>query len=124
LVFTSMVTQNGATIGIYVYNTMNERVAKNHGSTTTRFVYDQTSQLVSEASGSTRRDYIAVAGIPLAVADGASLGFIAADGLGSPRAVTSSTGAVVWTHVSGNIVGEHAALGIGTSTAPKMVDRH
>ncbi|MEX1826807.1 RHS repeat-associated core domain-containing protein [Luteibacter sp. CQ10] len=90
------VTQNGTTVGTYVYNAMNERVSKSHGSTTTRFVYDEASQLVSEVSGSTRRDYIAVAGIPLAVADGASLGFITADGLGSPRAVTSSTGAVVW----------------------------
>ncbi|WP_426285608.1 RHS repeat-associated core domain-containing protein [Luteibacter sp. E-22] len=91
------ITQNGATVGTYVYNAMNERVSKSHGSTTTRFVYDQASQLISEVSGSTQRDYIAVAGIPLAVADGASLGFITADGLGSPRAVTSSTGAVVWT---------------------------
>ncbi|NID05883.1 RHS repeat protein [Luteibacter jiangsuensis] len=90
------VTQNGTTVGTYVYNAMNERVAKSHGSATTRFIYDEASRLVSEASGSTRRDYIAVAGVPLAVADGASIGFITADGLGSPRAVTSSTGAVVW----------------------------
>jgi len=39
---------------------------------------------------------IAVGGVPLAVADGASLGFIAADGLGSPRVVTSAAGAVLW----------------------------
>lgn len=87
----------GATAGTYAYNALDERVAKTVGSTTTRFVYDNASQLVSEASGSTRRDYIAVDGLPLAVADGASLGFITADGLGSPRAVTSAAGTVVWT---------------------------
>lgn len=87
----------GATAGTYAYNALDERVAKTVGSTTTRFVYDTDSQLVSEASGSTRRDYIAVDGLPLAVADGATLGFITADGLGSPRAVTSAAGAVVWT---------------------------
>ncbi|MEX1826344.1 RHS repeat-associated core domain-containing protein [Luteibacter sp. CQ10] len=90
------VTRNGTTVGTYVYNAMNERVSKSYGSMTNRFVYDQASQLVFEASDAGRRDYIAVAGIPLAVADGSSLGFITADGLGSPRAVTSSTGDVVW----------------------------
>jgi RHS repeat-associated protein len=87
----------GATAGTYVYNALDERVVKTAGATTTRFVYDNGSRLVSEASGSTRRDYIAVDGLPLAVADGSTLGFITADGLGSPRAVTSITGAVVWT---------------------------
>lgn len=90
------VTQNGTIVGTYVYNAMNERLAKSHGSTTTRFIYDEASRLIAEASSSTRRDYIAVAGVPLAVTDGASIGFITADGLGSPRAVTSATGAVLW----------------------------
>lgn len=85
----------GAIAGTYVYNALDERVAKTVGSTTTRFVYDTSSQLVSEASGTTRRDYIAVDGVPLAVADGSTLGFVTDDGLGSPRAVTSAAGAVL-----------------------------
>jgi RHS repeat-associated protein len=87
----------GATAGTYAYNALDERVAKTTGTTTTRFVYDTGRQLVSEASGATGRDYITVDGLPLAVADGSTLGFITADGLGLPRALTSAAGAVVWT---------------------------
>lgn len=87
----------GATVGTYLYNAFEERVAKTAGAPTTRFVYDNSSRLVSEASGTARRDYVSVAGIPMAVADGAGLSFVTADGLGSPRAVTSSSGAVLWT---------------------------
>lgn len=53
---------------------------------------------MSEAPGAVRRDYIAVDGLPLAVADGSTLGFVTAEGLGSPRAVTSAAGAVVWSY--------------------------
>ncbi len=90
------VQQNGATVGTYVYNIIGERVAKVVGSTTTRFVYGETSQLLSEASGSNRREYVSLAGIPIAIVDGSSLGFVVADGNGSPRVVTSDTGSVLW----------------------------
>jgi len=93
----TMVQRNGTAVGTYVYNAGGERIAKSLTSTTTRFVYGEASQLLSEASGTTRRDYIAVAGVPLAVADGSTLGFILADGIGSPRVVTSASGAVLWT---------------------------
>ncbi|WP_369928419.1 RHS repeat-associated core domain-containing protein [Xanthomonas sp. NCPPB 2632] len=92
----TVVQQNGATVGSYVYNASGERVMKTVGSASTRFVYGEGSQLLSELGGTTARDYIAVGGVPLAVADGASLGFITADGLGSPRAVTSPAGATLW----------------------------
>lgn len=92
----TVVQQNGATVGSYVYNASGERVMKTVGSASTRFVYGKGSQLLSELGGTTARDYIAVGGVPLAVADGGSLGFITADGLGSPRAVTSPAGAVLW----------------------------
>jgi RHS repeat-associated protein len=92
----TVVQQNGATVGTYLYNANGERVQKTVGSASTRFVYDEGSQLLSELGGTNARDYIAVGGVPLAVADGASLGFITADGLGSPRVVTSAAGAVLW----------------------------
>lgn len=91
------VHRNGMTVGSYVYNANDERVAKTAGSASTRFIYGERSQLLAEASGTTSRDYIAVEGIPLAVADGGSVDFIVADGLGSPRAVTSSSGDLLWT---------------------------
>ncbi|MDF3983961.1 RHS repeat-associated core domain-containing protein, partial [Luteibacter sp. PPL201] len=92
----TVVQQNGATVGSYLYNASGERVLKSVGSASTRFVYDEGSQLLSELGGTNARDYVAVGGVPMAVADGASLGFITADGLGSPRVVTSGAGAVLW----------------------------
>jgi RHS repeat-associated protein len=95
----TLVQQGGGTVGTYVYNANNERIAKTASNVTTRFVYDEASQLVSEASGTTRRDYISVTGVPVAVVDGGaatSVAFVTADALGSPRAVTSASGTVVW----------------------------
>lgn len=91
------VQRNGMTVGRYVYNANEERVAKTAGSATTRFIYGERSQLLAEVSDTTSRDHIAVEGIPLAVADGGSIDFIVADGLGSPRAVASSSGDLLWT---------------------------
>ncbi|WP_354513377.1 MULTISPECIES: RHS repeat-associated core domain-containing protein [unclassified Luteibacter] len=92
----TVVQQNGATTASYVYNASGERVVKTVGATSTRFVYDEGSQLLSELGGTSARDYVAVGGVPLAIADGAFLGFIIADGLGAPRAVTSPAGAILW----------------------------
>jgi RHS repeat-associated protein len=92
----TVVQQNGATAGSYLYNASGERVQKTVGSASTRFVYDEGSQMLSELGGTNARDYVAVGGVPMAVADGASLGFITADGLGSPRVVTSAAGAMLW----------------------------
>lgn len=110
----TVVQQGGNTVGTYVYNANNERVAKTASKVTTRFVYDEASQLVSEASGATRREYVAIGGLPVAVVDGGTattIGFVTADGLGSPRAVTSSAGAVVWNWpYSLNPFGENRAV--------------
>jgi len=75
---------------------MGSGAGRTAGSVSARFVYGEESQLISELGGSTARDYVAVDGVPLAVAEGSTLGFITADGLGSPRLVTSASGAVVW----------------------------
>jgi RHS repeat-associated protein len=95
----TLVEQDGATVGTYVYNASNERVSKATSGVTTRFLYDEGSQLVSEATGATQRDYIDFAGLPVAVVDEAaatSIAFVTADALGSPRAVTSAAGTVIW----------------------------
>ena len=110
----TVVQQGGSTVGTYVYNADNERVAKTASKVTTRFVYDEASQLVSEASGTTRREYVAIGGLPVAVLDGGTvptIGFVTADGLGSPRAVTSAGGAVIWNWpYSLNPFGENRAV--------------
>jgi RHS repeat-associated protein len=92
----TVVQENGLTVGSYAYNARNERVGKTAGSATTRFVFDEGSQLVYETTGSASREYVGVSGIPLGVIDGSALAFVTADALGSPRAVTSVSGAVVW----------------------------
>jgi RHS repeat-associated protein len=96
----ALAQQGGATIGAYAYNIFDERVIKTTGNVTTRFFYDESSQLLAEATGSKRRDYIHVDGVPVAVLEGgisaASFGFITSDGLGSPRAVTTAAGKLVW----------------------------
>jgi len=92
----TVVQQNGTTVGNYVYNANGERVLKTAGSVATRFVYGKENRLISKLGGTTVRDYVTVGGVPLAVADGTSLGFITADGLDTPRVVTSSTGVVLW----------------------------
>ncbi|WP_285402374.1 RHS repeat-associated core domain-containing protein [Luteibacter sp. ME-Dv--P-043b] len=95
----TVVQLGGATVGSYVYNANEERVAKTTGGTTTRFIYDETSQLVYEASGGADRDYVDIGGVPVAVVDRgttSSIAFITADALGSPRAVTSTAGVLVW----------------------------
>lgn len=92
--------ENGLTVGSYAYNARNERVGKTVGSVRTRFVFDEASQLVGEISGSASREYIWVAGMPIGVADNSAtssaVAFITADALGTPRAATSMTGAVLW----------------------------
>lgn len=90
------VKRNGSIVGSYVYNASGERVAKTAGATSMRFIYDERSQLLAEINGTASRDYIAVTGVPLAVSDGSSTSFVVADGLGSPRAITSSNGDLVW----------------------------
>lgn len=110
----TVVQQGGSTVGTYVYNANNERVAKTASKVTTRFVYDEASQLVSETSGTARREYVAIGGLPVAVVDGGTattIGFVTADGLGSPRAVTSAGGAVIWNWpYSLNPFGENRAV--------------
>ena len=90
------VLRNGATVGTYAYNAIGQRIAKTLPATTTRFIYDEAGGLLAEAAGSNRRDYVSLSGVPVAVADGATLRYVIADSLGSPRAVVSSTGDVVW----------------------------
>lgn len=96
----AVIQVGGTTVGSYVLNALGQRVQKTAAGVTTRFDYDEDSRLLAESSGSTSRDYIWMDGRPVGIVDYAStnaeVNFIHADGLGSPRAVTSSTGAVLW----------------------------
>jgi RHS repeat-associated protein len=96
----TVVQNNGVTVGSYVLNALGQRVQKTAGSVATRFDYDEASRLLSESTGTGTRDYVWMDNLPVGIVDGtgtaAVVNFVHADGLGSPRAVTSSTGAVLW----------------------------
>jgi RHS repeat-associated protein len=93
------------------------KVATLPTSITQRYAYDESSHLIGEY-GATTRDYIWLDDLPVAVADtrlvgGLSLHFVTtinyvhADGLGTPRAVTDSTGNTIWSWpYQGNPFGE------------------
>lgn len=94
------VQKDGNTVGTYILNALGQRVQKTAGSATTRFDYDETSQLLSESTETASRDYVWMDGLPVGIVDrtGATISvtFVHSDGLGTPRAVTNATGAVLW----------------------------
>lgn len=107
------IQKDGTTVGIYVLNALGQRVQKVVGTATTRFDYNEASQLLSEATGTTTRDYVWLGDLPIGIVDRngttTSLAFIHADGLGTPRAVTDPTGALLWQwSYAGNPFGEAA----------------
>jgi RHS repeat-associated protein len=109
----TVVQNNGVTVGSYVLNALGQRVQKSVGAVATRFDYDEASRLLSEGTGAATRDYVWVDNLPVGVVDGtgttATVNFVHADGLGSPRAVTNSAGMVLWQWAySSNPFGENA----------------
>ncbi len=94
------VQQNGVAVGTYAYNARQDRIAKSAANATTRFIYDETDRLLGEFSSTTSRDYVAVAGVPVGIVDVTAgspvFAYVVADFLGSPRAVTSAAGSVMW----------------------------
>jgi RHS repeat-associated protein len=114
----TVVQNNGVTVGTYVLNALGLRVQKTAGTTTTRFDYDEAAHLLSESTGTGARDYVWMDSLPIGIVDGtgtaATVNFVHADGLGSPRAVTNSTGTVLWQWAyASNPFGEN----VPTSTA-------
>jgi len=79
-----------------------ERVAKGAGGATTHYHYDRAGRLIAESDGSGQatREYIQLAGLPLAlvvdIATTPALQYVHADRLGTPRLMTDGSQAVVW----------------------------
>src|SRR5262249_31360226 len=61
----------GATVGSYLYNGLEQRVAKTTASTTTHYVFDRSGHLLEEAdaSGNPIREYVWLGDRPLAIVD-------------------------------------------------------
>ncbi|MDQ7994618.1 MAG: RHS repeat-associated core domain-containing protein [Luteibacter sp.] len=111
----TVVQNGGATVGSYVLNALGQRVQKVAGGVSTRFDYDEDSRLLGESTGAATRDYIWMEGLPVGVVDrngtAATVNFIHADGLGSPRVVTNAAGTVLWQWAyAGNPFGEKAPV--------------
>jgi RHS repeat-associated protein len=94
---------NGATVGTYLVNGLEQRVVKTVGSATTHFVFDRLGHLLAEADGTTgaiQKEYIWLDDLPIAMVDdtGASpvITYIHADHLGTPQKMTDNSGNVVW----------------------------
>jgi RHS repeat-associated protein len=111
----TVVQNGGATVGSYVINALGQRVQKGAGGVSTRFDYDEGSRLLGESTGTNTRDYVWMEGLPVGVVDrtgtAATVNFIHADGLGSPRVVTNTAGTMLWQWVyAGNPFGEKAPV--------------
>jgi RHS repeat-associated protein len=106
------------TIGTYRYTAAGERISKTTVvpiSTTERFVYGRGKQLIAEY-GTTNSDYIWIDDLPIAVADNtganASVSYVHADGLNTPRAVSNLAGSTIWQwQFSANVFGETQPTG-------------
>lgn len=108
----TVVQQGGATTATYAYNALAQRVGKTVGGALRRFSYGQSGDLLGEY-GTTSRDYVWMDGLPVGVVDlntaSSSVGYVHADVLGTPRAVTDSSGSPIWAWAyKGNPFGEAA----------------
>jgi RHS repeat-associated protein len=87
----------GSTLANYQYSGRGERVAKTQGAATQRFVYDEAGRLIYETGSGSPRTYLWSDDAPIAIIDGTTLtGYIVPDNLGTPRAITDSTGTAIW----------------------------
>lgn len=140
----TLVRQGGSTVETYAINGRGERVSKTvpgvrhtppvcHAvpyqssgivcksptGVVTDFVYDGSGQLLGEKTGSVSRDYIWAGNILVAALDnpaqgGDTIHYVYTDSLGTPRAVTTQSGTLVWDWPNTqNPFGERAASGNG-----------
>ena len=113
----SLAQMNQVTVATYLYNDSGARVAKTTGGTTERYNYDLDDQLSSEY-GATNREYIYLGNIPVANLDTqgttTTVAYVTADELGTPRAVSDSTGNILWAWPRGqNAWGEQQPISTG-----------
>jgi RHS repeat-associated protein len=92
---------NQQTVGTYTYSASGQRIAKAATSPQAieRFAYDEASRLLGEY-GTSRRDYVWMDDLLVVAIDGsgtsASMNFVVADGLGTPRSVSNASGTQIW----------------------------
>lgn len=111
----TVVQRDGLTVGTYLVNALGQRTQKVAGGVKTFFDYSEDGQLTGEAGGTTSRDYIWLGNMPVALIDrsgtSATISYIIADGLGTPRNVVQATGRLKWNWTdNSNPFGENGPL--------------
>lgn len=116
----SLVQQNGSTVATYGLNGIGERVTKTlAGGGTEVYVYDEGGRLLGEYAAGQSRDYVWVGNTLVAIIDnpaqgGDTIHYVYTDNLGTPRAVTTQAGTMVWDWpYNQNPFGEAVASGNG-----------
>lgn len=131
----SQVKRNGTPIATYAYNGKGERThnAATFPAVDTRwFNYDENAHLLGEYTASAMREYVWIDGMPVAILDSTgipltpgdrifasgfdpstapatTLNYVHTDHLGTPRAVSTTAGTVIWRWAwTGNPFGEAA----------------
>jgi RHS repeat-associated protein len=112
----TVVQASGVTVGTYTYNAMGQRIQKIATSPTAitqRYAYDEQGHLIGEYTSTSNRDTIWMGDLPVATVDTAgatsTINYVTADHLGTPRAVSNSAGATIWSWpYVGNAFGETA----------------
>lgn len=89
----------GSNTALYTYNHLDQRVTKTLNGHTRLLVYDPSGNLIAEmdaATGDVLAEYIWLDGTPLAFVQSGQTYHVHVDHLGTPKALTDSSGQVVW----------------------------